>query len=108
VIMPDVKYAGGLREVMRLAEAQIEAGVTFSPHNPSGPVAHAASLEVCAAVGDGGLLEHQFDESPLFEELVAGSLPRPKDGMVERAAGRLGTGIRLDLRRVPQIAESAA
>jgi galactonate dehydratase len=95
VIMPDVKYVGGLSEMLRMAEAQSKAGVAFSPHNPSGPVSYAASLEVCAAVGDLDLLEHQFDESPLFDSLVEGTLPESRGGVVELAAGRHGHAVTL-------------
>ncbi len=37
VLMPDVKYAGGLREMLRVAEAIGRAGAAFSPHNPNKP-----------------------------------------------------------------------
>jgi galactonate dehydratase len=96
VIMPDVKYVGGLRVMMRMAEAQRAAGISFSPHNPTGPIAHAASLEVCSAAGEADLLEHQFDESPLFESLVSNALPKARQGVVELAEGRLGLGATLD------------
>jgi galactonate dehydratase len=80
VMMPDVKYVGGLAEVMRVAAAFDRAGVDFSPHNPSGPVCHAASLQVSAAVPMLSRLELQFDESPLFDELVGGQLPAISGG----------------------------
>jgi len=104
VIMPDVKYVGGLEEMLRMAQAQRRAGVAFSPHNPTGPVSHAASLEICAAVGEIDLLEHQFDETPLFESLVGTTLPASKGGVVELAAGRHGHGVSL----APQAFELAA
>jgi galactonate dehydratase len=75
-MMPDVKYAGGIGEMMRLAELFERCGVAYSPHNPTGPIAHASSLHVCAAVGRLDRLEVQFDESDLFWRLVDGELPR--------------------------------
>ncbi|MCA0423199.1 MAG: hypothetical protein LCH61_07715 [Proteobacteria bacterium] len=75
VIMPDIKYVGGPLEMLRVAEALEKAGVEFSPHNPSGPVSHAASAEVCAAANQVGLLECQFAETPLFTTLVRGGCP---------------------------------
>ena len=48
VIMPDVKYAGGLRELLRIGEFAAGLGVACSPHNPSGPIAHAHSLHLSA------------------------------------------------------------
>ena len=95
VMMPDVKYVGGLREMLRCAELFASHGVAMSPHNPSGPIAHAASLHVSAAMECFDMLELQFDESPLFDTLVAGELP-----MRERGASALsvapGLGVRLD------------
>ena len=66
VMMPDAKYVGGLAEMAQLAELFAQAGVAFSPHNPTGPVCHAASLHVCAAAGNLDRLEIQFDETELF------------------------------------------
>jgi hypothetical protein len=39
-MMPDVKYAGGLAEMLRIGAALAAHGVEVSPHNPSGPVSH--------------------------------------------------------------------
>lgn len=93
-MMPDVKYVGGLTEVMRLAEAFDQHGVLFSPHNPTGPVCHATSLQVCAAVPHLDRLEMQFDETPLFAALAGGALPVPSEGASALPA-RLGLGIAL-------------
>ena len=41
VVMPDVKYVGGLVETVAVAERAAACGVAVSPHNPSGPVCHA-------------------------------------------------------------------
>ena len=66
VIMPDVKYAGGLRETLRIAEAVAGTGIGCSIHNPSGPVAHLMSVHATAAMGGDERLETQFDEAPAF------------------------------------------
>lgn len=70
VVMPDVKYCGGPWEMLRIAERCAEAGVGFSPHNPTGPICHLHSLHVAAVAPDCHMLEMQFDESPLFTALV--------------------------------------
>ncbi|HEV8501742.1 MAG TPA: enolase C-terminal domain-like protein [Casimicrobiaceae bacterium] len=80
VVMPDVKYIGGLMEMRRCAEELARFGVAVSPHNPTGPICHAASLHASAALLAFDMLEMQFDESPLFESLVAGRLPARIDG----------------------------
>ncbi|MGY9054096.1 MAG: mandelate racemase/muconate lactonizing enzyme family protein [Alphaproteobacteria bacterium] len=75
VMMPDVKYVGGPDEMMRVAEEFARYGATFSPHNPSGPICHAHSLQICAAVPDLAVLGLQYDETARFDELVAHGLP---------------------------------
>jgi len=95
VMMPDVKYVGGVEEMLAVAEALARRGVGFSPHNPSGPVCHAASLQIGSAVAGFELLEMQYAETPLFDELVAGALPKVADGQL-RAPDAPGLGVRLD------------
>lgn len=106
VMMPDVKYVGGLREMLRCGELFSDYGVAMSPHNPSGPAAHAASLHVSAAMERLDMLELQFDESPLFGQLVANMLPVPANGVSALPAGA-GLGVRLDVATVAAHAESA-
>lgn len=107
VMMPDVKYVGGMREMLKVADALREHGVGFSPHNPSGPVCHAASLQVCAAASSVERLEMQYAETPLFDALVNGALPTPAQGEipVPRAPG---LGVRLDAQRVKQLATAVS
>ncbi|MCP4383157.1 MAG: hypothetical protein GY798_17345 [Hyphomicrobiales bacterium] len=93
VVMPDVKYAGGLLETIRIAEAAERAGVGCSLHNPSGPIAHQHSVHVAAAIGSAERLEYQFDESPLFFRMT-----EPAPAIVEgeaRLSDRPGLGIGL-------------
>lgn len=87
VLMPDAKYVGGLEEMLRLAEVMRLAGIQFSPHNPSGPVCHAASLHVCAVLPNLHSLESQFDETPLFDGLAGQSLQRVVGGEASLPAG---------------------
>jgi galactonate dehydratase len=94
VMMPDVKYVGGLREMLDVAATLQRHGVQFSPHNPSGPVCHAASLQICAAAAHVERLELQFDETPLFDALVGNALPQPTAGML-RIPDDPGLGVSL-------------
>jgi galactonate dehydratase len=101
VLMPDIKYAGGLAEFGRIAECAASHGVAVAPHNPSGPIAHVASLHLCAGLAGFSLLEHQYDESPVFAEIVDGALPEPTAGRAPLPDGD-GLGIALDaVRLVP-------
>jgi galactonate dehydratase len=80
VVMPDVKYAGGYSEMLRIADLCQKHSVAFSPHNPTGPVCTLASLHVCALAQSFLLLEHQLGESPLYYDLVRGGHPRLGEG----------------------------
>lgn len=94
VVMPDVKYMGGLREVVQTAERCAELGVEVSPHNPSGPICHATSLHVSSALEAFDMLEMQFDESPLFDALVGAPFGEARDGRLEPPSGT-GLGVTL-------------
>jgi galactonate dehydratase len=72
VVMPDVKYAGGLAECLRIAELAARHGVACSLHNPSGPVCHAHSLHASAAIESNERLEYQHGETPRFYEIAPG------------------------------------
>lgn len=80
VVMPDVKYCGGPWEMLRIAERAQAAGVQFSPHNPTGPLASLHSLNVAGVAPECDMIELQFDESPLFEALMPGQHPALVDG----------------------------
>lgn len=92
VVMPDAKYLGSLADMLNLAEMTHNAGVGFSPHNPSGPVGHAVSLHLCAVVAELHCLEMQFDETPLFEALAEEPLQRATAGAIDLPNG---LGLRL-------------
>ena len=87
VVMPDVKYCGGPREMLAIAERAAEAGVRFSPHNPTGPVCTQHSLHVAGVAPECEALEMQFDESPLYEQLVARDLPQIVNGTLAVPSG---------------------
>lgn len=102
VIMPDVKYLGGLALMMDLAALAARHGAVLSLHNPTGPVCHAASLHVSAALPAYDSLEMQFDESPLFDALLAGP-PFTNAGGVSPVPETPGLGAALDMRRVEDL-----
>ncbi|WP_413739444.1 mandelate racemase/muconate lactonizing enzyme family protein [Sodalis sp. RH14] len=95
VVMPDVKYARGITGVLEVATLAAAHGAGCAPHNPSGPIAHAASLVACAISEGIEQLEHQFDETPAFWRLAAADFPRPANGasLTPTLAG-LGTALR--------------
>ncbi len=56
-IQPDVSHAGGIMELKKIAAMAEAYHIPFCPHNPSGPVANAASLQLAACVPNFFLLE---------------------------------------------------
>jgi len=73
VVMPDLKHCGGFMELLAIARFAERHGIAVSPHNPTGPVCHVASVHACVVAPGFLVLEHQWDESPLFQTLVSGS-----------------------------------
>lgn len=68
-IQPDVSHAGGLLE-MRFLGAEAEARhLGFCPHNPSGPVANAATLQLAACVPNFTVLEMMMTDVPFRSEI---------------------------------------
>lgn len=92
VVMPDVKYTGGISGVLKVAQHAEEHGIACAPHNPTGPICHAASLAACAMSSSIEVLEHQVDETPIFWEMVAGDMPRPLNG-ISRVPAMPGLGV---------------
>ena len=89
VVMPDIKYCGGPLEMLKIAQRAAEHGVLFSPHNPSGPVCTWHSLQIAALAPECAMLELQFEESPLYEQLLEGPAMSTQGGglSLERAYG---------------------
>jgi galactonate dehydratase len=72
IIMPDVKHCGGLQELKNIASiANALGGVSVAPHNPSGPVATAASAHLCANIPNFAILEFAYGEVPWRAELLS-------------------------------------
>jgi len=94
VIMPDVKYDGGLAETVAIARLAATAGIHVALHNPTGPVCHAASVALSATLPNCLILETQFDETPHFTAL-APDLPAMADGEAMPSAAP-GLGVNLD------------
>ena len=66
---PDVSHVGGIMEVKKIA-AQAEAlHLAICPHNPSGPVANAASLQLAACVPNFSVLETMSADVPHRREV---------------------------------------
>jgi galactonate dehydratase len=73
VLMPDVKYCGGLGEAVKIAGAAEAAGISIAPHNPSGPVSTLASVHLSASLSNFLILEFAYDEVPWRPDLSPGA-----------------------------------
>jgi galactonate dehydratase len=93
-IMPDVKHCGGLLELTRIAAMAADEGVTVAPHNPSGPISTAASVQVCAGMKNVNYLELQYGEVGWRAEVVL-PVERFLGGTIE-IPERPGLGIALN------------
>jgi galactonate dehydratase len=93
-IMPDVKHCGGLLEMTRIAALAADEGVMVAPHNPSGPVSTAASIQVCAGMRNVNYLELQYGEVNWRSDVV---LPPERfvGGTIE-ISDRPGLGVALN------------
>jgi galactonate dehydratase len=96
VVMPDIKYCGGHREFAAICDLAAQSGVTISPHNPSGPIAHAHTVHACTAIGLTAAVEQQFDESPLFDGCMVSPAPTLSGGHFE-CSETPGLGAAVDL-----------
>ena len=93
-IQPDISHAGGIFE-MRLLGAEAEARhIGFCPHNPSGPVANAATLQLAGCVPNFVILEMMMTDVPYRAEICDEELVVHEGRMV--IPDRPGIGIDLD------------
>jgi galactonate dehydratase len=94
VVMPDVKYVGGIGGLRTIAGLALSRGVLVAPHCPSGPVSTLASAHACAHLPNFLVLEHAFGEADWRSELVT-----PREEVVGgelRLGDRPGLGCELD------------
>lgn len=73
VLMPDVKWIGGILEAKKVAAWAEIYDVAIAPHNMSGPVATAASVHLAATLPNFLILEYCWGATPWRDELVNGS-----------------------------------
>jgi galactonate dehydratase len=106
VLQPDVVHVGGIGALLAVSSAAEAAFVSLAPHNASGPVATAATLQV-SALAPTLLLQEMF--APLdapWRDAVASPPIEVVDGRVAIPEGP-GLGIELDeaeLERHPFVA----
>jgi len=73
-IQPDVSHAGGIMELKKIAAMADTYYIPFAPHNPSGPVACAASLQLAACTTNFSILEIMYSDVPWRKDVTNESL----------------------------------
>ena len=94
IVMPDVKYCGGLLEVKKVGVLAESAGLKVSPHGPASPVGNAAAAQVCATLPNFLILEFSYGEVPWRAELI--DPPEDTSHGRLRVTDRPGLGLRLN------------
>ncbi len=61
-IQPDISHAGGIMELKKIAAIAEANDIPFAPHNPSGPVANAATLQLAACCPNFCILEIMYSD----------------------------------------------
>lgn len=93
-VMPDVSWCGGLTEAHKIATLAHAHYLPAAPHNCGGPLLHAATLHLAAAIPNLSIAEsvrrHYADE---YLE-IAGPLFPPRDGYFDLPEGP-GLGVEL-------------
>jgi len=93
VIQPDVCHCGGISELRRIASAAETYYIRVAPHNPNGPVATAASIQLAAAMPNFDILEYAIP-APEYLKVVKRPLEQ-KEGYFT-LSDEPGLGIDLD------------
>jgi len=68
-VQPDVSHAGGIMELKKIAAMAEAYHIPICPHNPSGPVANAATLQLAACTPNFYLLETMSSDVPWRAEI---------------------------------------
>lgn len=80
-IQPDISHAGGIMELKKIAAEAESRYIPFAPHNPSGPVANAATLQLAATCPNFAILEIMYSDVEWRKDVTNESLEY-KDGYI--------------------------
>ena len=73
-IQPDISHAGGIMELKKIAAEAESRYIPFAPHNPSGPVANAAILQLAATCPNFEILEIMYSDVEWRKDVTNESL----------------------------------
>jgi galactonate dehydratase len=64
IMMPDVKYCGGMQELKKIAAMSEAAGDhPVAPHGPSSPIGNMAAAQVCVTIPNFSILEYSHGDA---------------------------------------------
>jgi galactonate dehydratase len=95
VLQPDVVHIGGLSEMVLVNGLADSFSLPMSPHNPNGPVCHAASMHMGLAWPSVSFLEIMITDVPWRREIVDEGCSF-RDGALH-LADRPGLGLEINL-----------
>lgn len=94
-VQPDVAWAGGLTESLKIAHLAQAFHLPLAPHIHGSAVAVAAAVHLLGAIPNGSLAEMVFPAHPLMAELVREPLQVDATGHI-RLTDAPGLGLELD------------
>lgn len=98
-VQPDVTHAGGIAELAFISTLAATTYVGFAPHNPSGPLSTAATLQLGAALPNFRYLEIMATDVPWRPEITNERLVLTEEGDILIPTG-VGLGIELDIEAI--------
>lgn len=101
IVQPDVCHDGGIMETLKIAALAETYYVPVAPHNPNGPVATAASMQVGAALPGFLILEYAQNQ-PWRDQVIKRPL-EIVDGWVQLPT-EPGLGVELDYEGIARLA----
>ena len=93
-IQPDISHAGGIMELKKIAATADAYYIPFAPHNPSGPVANAATLQIAACCSNFSILEIMYSDVDYRKKLTNEQLEY-QDGYM-KISDKPGLGIEIN------------
>ena len=93
-IQPDISHAGGIMELRKIAAEAESRYIPFAPHNPSGPVANAATLQLAAVCPNFEILEIMYSDVEWRRDVTNEELSY-NDGFI-KIPSKAGLGIEIN------------
>lgn len=93
-IQPDISHAGGIMELKKIAAEAECRYIPFAPHNPSGPVANAATLQLAATCPNFCILEIMYSDVE-WRKNVTNEALEYENGYI-KIPGKPGLGIEIN------------